>query len=94
MLLLPISGKVETEISFLKNIGIVDLPYYVEPGVRLVIQNLYSLYSLYSCYKILAIYPHNTSLWLIYFMHSLLYFLILYPYLTPPLFLQVSVILI
>ena len=49
-------------------------------------QNFYRLCSTYSYYQILAVFPvlYNISLWLIYFIHSNLYLLIICPYFIPP----------
>ena len=53
---------------------------------NIVIHNFERLYSIYTYDKILAVFPvlYNISLWLIYFIHSNLYLLIICPYFIPP----------
>jgi len=53
---------------------------------NIVIHNFERLYSIYTYDKTLAVFPvlYNMSLWLIYFIPSNLYLLIICPYFTPP----------
>ena len=53
---------------------------------NIVIHNFERLYSIYTYDKTLAVFPvlYNMFLWLIYFIPSNLYLLIICPYFTPP----------